>query len=107
MPVGIRSGLHHRFGQPLGLTDSPRIDQSQVELEPGSLLLLYTDGVTETANDSGELFGTDRVLGVLEEAGADASAEEVCQSLHAALRTYRGAVGQADDVTAMAIKANP
>jgi len=93
-------------GQPLGLVDEPQLDVGQLELQPGALLLLYTDGVTETANAAGELFGTSRVLEFLERAGPDATAEDVCQGLHTALQLFRGEVIQADDVTSVAIRAD-
>jgi serine phosphatase RsbU (regulator of sigma subunit) len=48
-------------GLPLGLF--PVVDYEKVEttLEPGELLLLYTDGITEAANARGEEFGLDRL----------------------------------------------
>jgi sigma-B regulation protein RsbU (phosphoserine phosphatase) len=103
-PAGRVRQIEGGRGQPLGLVDEPQLDIGQVELAPGCLLLLYTDGVTETANEAGELFGTSRVLEFLERAGPGATAEDVCQGLHAALSAFRGEAVQADDVTSLAIK---
>jgi sigma-B regulation protein RsbU (phosphoserine phosphatase) len=102
---GEVSEVPHGPGQPLGLIEDPLVDLGTLSLSPGSLLLLYTDGVTEAVNPSGELFGIERTVRVLEDQGPSASAEDVCQGLHAALREFRGVVPQGDDVTSLAIKA--
>ncbi len=46
---------------PLGIDDSVRYTHATVRLEPGDLLTLYTDGITEARNPSGELFGEGRL----------------------------------------------
>ena len=53
-------------GLPLGIVDGQAYEQTKVQLQPGDLLLLYTDGITEAmapkqADQSRELFGTDRL----------------------------------------------
>jgi serine phosphatase RsbU (regulator of sigma subunit) len=104
-PDGEVSEVPHGPGQPLGLIEAPQVDLGKVDLSPGSLLLLYTDGVTETADPSGDLFGVERTRELLREFGPGASSEDVCQGLHAALRAFRGSAAQGDDVTSLAIKA--
>lgn len=104
-PDGEVSEVPHGPGQPLGLIEAPQVDLGHIELTPGSLLLLYTDGVTETVDPSGDLFGVERTQRVVEAAGPSASSEDVCQGLHAALREFRGSAPQGDDVTSLAIKA--
>ncbi len=104
-PDGKVREVPHAPGQPLGLIDDPKIDLGRVQLAPGGLLLLYTDGVTETIDPSGELFGVQRTQRVLEGFGPSASSEDICQGLHAALRAFRGTAPQGDDVTSLAIKA--
>lgn len=104
-PKGRVDEAPHGPGQPLGLLDEPVMDLGQVNLAPGCVMLLYTDGVTETANESGDLYGLDRMQAVLARLGPAASPEEVCQGLHADLREFRGRAEQGDDVTSVAIKA--
>jgi sigma-B regulation protein RsbU (phosphoserine phosphatase) len=53
-------------GLPMGIIDGEDYSQSSIGIEPGDLLVLYTDGITEarsprTASEPGELFGTDRM----------------------------------------------
>jgi serine phosphatase RsbU (regulator of sigma subunit) len=73
----------------------------EVTLEPGDLLLLYTDGLAE-ARAGGQLFGEDRVAGILRrDPGADVDA--MCKSLLEAARDF--ATGPlADDVAILAIR---
>ncbi len=104
-PSGRAEEVKHGPGQPLGLIENPELDLGQVELKPGSLMLLYTDGVTETVNEDGEMFGVERVLDLLEKAGTETSAEEICQSLHASLIAFRGPLPQSDDITTLALRA--
>lgn len=108
-PVLLDAGGHAkeiptRPGQPLGMLPDPVFDAGRIDLPPGSLLLLYTDGVTETMNGAGEMFGMERTKRAMQDLGASASAEEMCQHLHTTLRDYRGQEPQSDDVTSLAIK---
>jgi sigma-B regulation protein RsbU (phosphoserine phosphatase) len=94
-------------GQPLGLVEDPQMDLGRLTLAPGNTLLLYTDGVTEAANPSGDLFGIERTIRFLKRMGPSASAEDVCQGLYAALRDFRAGAPQGDDVTSLAVRAEP
>jgi sigma-B regulation protein RsbU (phosphoserine phosphatase) len=73
------------------------------ELEHGGTLFLYTDGVPETTDSDNVLFGTDRMLEVLNrEPEADAS--KVIHNVYAALKEFAGDAPQFDDITMMAVK---
>ncbi len=58
-----------RGGRPLGIAVDVEYPEVDVEVTPGSTLVLYTDGVTEARDDSGVQFDEDRLLRVL--AGTD------------------------------------
>ena len=47
-------------GMPLGLMPESSYDEIQAVINPGEVLLLYSDGITEQHNDDGEMFGFDR-----------------------------------------------
>src|SRR5580704_14577082 len=49
---------------PLGLIAGTTYTQTAIQLEPGDLLLLYTDGVSEACDESGEQLGLDRLLSI-------------------------------------------
>jgi serine phosphatase RsbU (regulator of sigma subunit) len=74
---------------------------SEARLEPGDLLLLYTDGITEAMNGNDEQFGLDRLCAVVEEA-APRGVGEVSARLLAAVAAW--APRQVDDVTLLVIR---
>ncbi len=54
------------FGMLTGEDFSKGLEEVTLDLEPGDLLFFYTDGLTEARNASGQMFGLDRALRVLE-----------------------------------------
>jgi sigma-B regulation protein RsbU (phosphoserine phosphatase) len=73
-------------------------------LEPGELCFLYTDGVSEAANEQEKFFGTARVMEVLLACG-DAASESVLDAMYTAVIAFRGETPQSDDITMLAFKA--
>ncbi|MBR3277832.1 MAG: serine/threonine-protein phosphatase, partial [Lachnospiraceae bacterium] len=72
-------------------------------LEHGGTLFLYTDGVPETTDSDNVMFGTDRMLEVLNrEPEADAS--QVIHNVYEAVKEFAGDAPQFDDITMMAVK---
>jgi PAS domain S-box-containing protein len=80
---------------PLGTPGGEEYEEGQVRLEPGDTLLLYTDGLVETANGSVEL---EELVGTLD--GSE-SAEGIVTRL---VGTVRGR--QSDDATAVLLRRN-
>ncbi|MBI4672033.1 MAG: SpoIIE family protein phosphatase [Chloroflexi bacterium] len=72
-------------------------------LEPGDLLVLYTDGVTEATNAEDALFDLERLHAALY-AAADGTAQQVIQEIDARVRTFTGAYPQSDDITVVALR---
>jgi serine phosphatase RsbU (regulator of sigma subunit) len=93
-------------GQPLGLFPSPTLSEQSVRLDPGALLLIFTDGVTDAVDTKGEDFGIARLRAALANS-ARGSAQAVCDSLFASITSHRGSAPQHDDVTLVAVKARP
>lgn len=92
------------LGQPLGLFDSPALDERNLVFEPGSMLLMYTDGATDLTDAGGQRFGPER-LRELVQSSYDRSAQAFCDRLWAALSRYQGSSMQFDDVALVAIRA--
>ena len=86
----------------LGAFTSLGLAEIDVELAPGDLLLLYTDGVTDAANASGDRFGEPRLYDTLD-ATRGRSAHEVVAAIRDAVAAFRGAVEPTDDVTVVAV----
>jgi sigma-B regulation protein RsbU (phosphoserine phosphatase) len=82
------------------------LEERRIVLEPGDLLLQYTDGLNEMRNSSGEEFGFERVRQVLERTSREGSGA-VLAGFTAALETFRGDVPQSDDLTLLSINLLP
>lgn len=74
------------------------------QLEPGDLMVMYTDGVSELLDCQEEEFGVERLLAVLSESRADCSVDEIRLRLVAALEQHRGQQKQWDDLTLILLK---
>ena len=90
-------------GLPLGLFAKAAYEEGRVDLAPGDLLMLYSDGVTEASDIHEEDFGMDRVIDVLK-AHRDRSAAELADHLAKAIDVFVGAAPQHDDITLMVMK---
>jgi sigma-B regulation protein RsbU (phosphoserine phosphatase) len=85
----------------LGLFPERGYEQGEVKLRKGDRLLCFTDGVTEAANDAGELFGEERLLQLLVEHRKQ-SASELREAILGAVADFSGGSFQ-DDVTLVAL----
>lgn len=88
---------------PLGVWEEAEFVSGKVSLEPGDVLFLYTDGVTEAMDPAGHEFGTDKALEVLEGAGGSPASDIVSEVLGKVRAHADGAV-QSDDITMLCLK---
>jgi sigma-B regulation protein RsbU (phosphoserine phosphatase) len=88
---------------PLGLIPGTAYSQTAVKLEPGDLLLLYTDGVSESRDSSDDQLGLDRLLEMARGLPVG-SAAECGQALLSAVESFRGTVPVGDDITVLALE---
>jgi PAS domain S-box-containing protein len=92
-----------KVGRPLGISPDVAYDEVTVGLSTGSLLVLYTDGVTEARDDGGVQFGEDGLIAVLRET-AGLSADGTVAAVAAAVETQlRGSRYGADDQAVLAL----
>lgn len=87
---------------PLGLIDDVCYTETSVQLERGDLLLLYTDGLTDSENPAGETFGSERIL---EWAARQSNrpAAEAQQDLVLTVAQFCDGHRQADDLTMLVV----
>jgi sigma-B regulation protein RsbU (phosphoserine phosphatase) len=86
----------------LGEGEMGKVGQSEITLQCGQTLLLYTDGVTEARLPHGELFGDRRLRdGVMKLGVSDA--RTLCTGIVAMVDEYQGS-HPADDITVLAIR---
>jgi sigma-B regulation protein RsbU (phosphoserine phosphatase) len=89
---------------PLGLIEGTSYRQTAVQLEPGDLVLLYTDGISESYDKSGGQLGLERLLSIARGLPTE-SAVAAGKELLAVVARFRGGVPQADDETVVALQA--
>ena len=96
MVVGLRiEGAATKFAELL--------EEEQIVLESGDVLVLYTDGITEAMNDAEDLFGEGRLSRLVEEHGHLASGE-LRERILREIEAFVGNADQHDDMTMILIK---
>ena len=91
-------------GMVLGVEEDYCYEQVDKAIETdGTIIFIGTDGIWETHNSEGELFGKDRLHRIIRE-NADKSAEGIQSAVLDAVRKFRGDVPQEDDITLVVIK---
>lgn len=93
-------------GPPLGLFPGTRYLVGQISLQEGDVLVLYTDGVSEAANEQGEEYGEERLRHVVR-SSISLSASQVCQEVVRQLDQFTGSSPQWDDMTLAIVKVKP
>lgn len=90
-------------GMLLGVDPGAGYQTHSLTLAPGSLLVLFTDGVTEAAGPQGDFFGTDRLRRLVLDRD-DWQAQEVADALTAGVLAFSGESYLADDLTAVVLR---
>jgi serine phosphatase RsbU (regulator of sigma subunit) len=85
-------------GMILGILPMAQYQEFQVHMEPGDILVLYSDGVTEAANPADEDFGEQR-LSDLVASLRDRPAKEIVEAIHAEVAKFTQGAPPADDIT--------
>jgi len=99
-----RFDLIEAHALPLGISDSFVSEPPKVlEMAPGDLLVLATDGFFEWADKSGELFGSERMEKSVRAAAAKPAAE-IITALYQDVLRFSAGTKQMDDLTAIVIK---
>jgi sigma-B regulation protein RsbU (phosphoserine phosphatase) len=88
----------------LGLWENIALDEYSLFLPKGSLLVMFTDGMTDCRNPKGEPFGLERIRLTMAELW-NTSAQSSCDQLFDTLMMYQSGSKQDDDVTLVAVHA--
>ena len=87
----------------LGVLPEVTFEEKSVRLDPGDILLLYTDGIIEAENATGEFFGIDRVCSALNLLRDD-TPDAIISALFETLDEFLGEAQPQDDITLVALK---
>ena len=92
---------------PIGVFEDIKYNQQECQLEPGSTLFLYTDGLTEAKNSLRELFGLPRTKNALASCSQPLAPKEILEVVSEAVQQFVGDAEQSDDLTMLAIRYTP
>ncbi len=93
-----------RGGLPLGMFRDTRYYEYYQAIEPGQLLVLYTDGATEAQGANGEEYGRERLEAAVR-AGRHLSARELITAIQQDVLAWTDGRGASDDMTFFIVKA--
>ncbi|MBT8371959.1 MAG: serine/threonine-protein phosphatase, partial [Deltaproteobacteria bacterium] len=89
-------------GPAVGLWPDTTYDIGQIKMEPGDMLIGYTDGVTEARSPADEIFTRSRLRSLIEQPFTTAS--EMLERVRANLFTFIDIAPRSDDVTMLAVE---
>jgi sigma-B regulation protein RsbU (phosphoserine phosphatase) len=96
MVVGLHlDGIHDRF--------ESLLEELTIPLQGGDVFVLFTDGITEAMNAEMDLFGEDRLRGLIEEHG-ELSSEELRERILREVEAFVGEADPHDDMTMILLK---
>ena len=85
-------------GMILGILPMTKYQEFRVRMEPGDILVLFSDGVTEAVNPADEDFGEQRLADLVASL-RDRSAKEIVEAVHAEVARFTQGAPPADDIT--------
>ncbi len=100
---GTRTDLLEKTGLPIGIEEETAWERASVQIDPGDVLVLYTDGIPEAQNAAGEFFKRQGLEQVINE-NIGRSAEGLQQAIMDAVYDFLGEIPPQDDITLMVIK---
>ena len=102
-PNGKFELVKDKHGFVIGGMEGLRYKEYELQLQPGSKLFLYTDGVPEATNAEEELFGPDRMLHALNE-NTDAKPENILKQVRSSVDHFVKDAEQFDDLTMLCVE---
>ena len=90
-------------GVVLGLFNEETYEEEYTHLHSGDILIMYTDGIVETKNDGGILYGDDRLRDIIK-ANTLASSQELMKAILESVEQFRNGGRQRDDMTMLVFK---
>jgi sigma-B regulation protein RsbU (phosphoserine phosphatase) len=90
-------------GMLLGAFPDAQYEQAKIIMNPGDLLILFSDGITEALNHESKEFSEEKLIGVIKN-NKNAAPELFIEKIITAVQEHSGSTPQSDDMTLMIIK---
>jgi serine phosphatase RsbU (regulator of sigma subunit) len=105
--IGLQSGgsltMLDKTGIPIGIDADAAWNENSVSIQPGDVLVLYTDGVTEAENEDGDFFDEDYLMEVAS-LNLGRPAYEIQGAILEEVQAFVGHHPQSDDITLMILQ---
>ena len=95
--------LGMRHGVALGIMAPQNYSSSSLTMEPGDVIVLYTDGVTEAMDKNNNEYSDARLLSFLEKHVDEKDSEKLVKELLADVKAFAGNAEQSDDITILVL----
>jgi sigma-B regulation protein RsbU (phosphoserine phosphatase) len=90
-------------GAIIGVIEGTQLEEGEITLEPGDILFLYTDGVTEAMDPEGHVYGEEQTLESLEKFYTP-NCHDLVLRMRETLLEYAHGAEQSDDITMLAFR---
>ena len=94
---------YNEGGLPFGILEHEQYQHAVVDINPGDILVTYTDGVTEAQGKNGEQFGYQRLQDIIKK-NAGESAQDIRNAIIKEVETFSLGMPQFDDLTLVVAK---
>lgn len=101
---GVFEAVTGAKGTLLGIAPQARFQNTEIMLNPGDRIVLYSDGVTEAENPARKLLSQEGALACLNRHPADGNSESLVTALVCGVADFSGTMEQTDDITIMALR---
>ncbi len=96
--------LKDKHGLAIGAMPNSKYKDTEITLNKGDSVFVYTDGVAEATDANNKLFGTDRTLEALNAIQAGVSQKEILAGVRSAVDAFVKEAPQFDDLTMLGLK---
>lgn len=93
-----------RGGHPLGWFERLPLETLTYQLEPGDVLVFYTDGITEAENANEDFYDEERLAEFVQTIAGEATAQELIDLIDESVRTFMGTTPPFDDRTMVVVR---
>ena len=100
------AALEVKANLPVGVLNDFNYKMQEATMEKDSMLLLYTDGLTEAMNKERKQFGIDRVMTLLNSV-TESSPKQLLEAMSHEVKAFTNGTEQSDDLTMLAIRYTP
>ena len=101
---GARVSQLGEGGLPLSIIPDVAYPDLELELRTGDVVVFYTDGISEAANEAEEMYGIQRLEQVVERIDPTTNAEAIIQTILQDVAGFVGSAEQFDDMTVVVVK---